>query len=432
VKSLNAKILLWCVGTLFFAFVAVTFGLSFLLPLADPKTPAPGPAPELQLAVSAYEAGGVPGLSQELDQLQREFRKKYYLIDTYGRDLVTGTDRSEFLTPLRHSQNRPSREEGSVDGLRVVVDESADGRYRLAGVRPTDQGIPRKEILAYYLGLITMILVTLYATIRIKVASPLRALAASVDRFGAGDFSIRVGSPRQDEIGDLGRSFDRMADRIETLRTAERRLLQDVSHELRTPLARMSFAAELARTAEDREAAIVRLKKEIDRLTELVGSLLQVTRVEGDSAAAIRLDDLLREVIDDCLVEAEAHGCAIDLDAAEVIVTGDRELFRRAIENVLRNAVRYTPPKSTVVVELENSRISIRDYGPGVPEEFLTKIFKPFYRVDDSRTQSTGGTGLGLAIAHRAIDLHRGRLWAENANPGLRVWIELNGTESPL
>jgi two-component system sensor histidine kinase CpxA len=107
-------------------------------------------------------------------------------------------------------------------------------------------------------------------------------------------------------------------------------------------------------------------------------------------------------------------------------------LFRRAIENVLRNAVRYTPPKSTVVVELENSRISIRDYGPGVPEEFLTKIFKPFYRVDDSRTQSTGGTGLGLAIAHRAIDLHRGRLWAENANPGLRVWIELNGTESPL
>jgi two-component system sensor histidine kinase CpxA len=425
VKSLNAKILLWCVGILICAFVAVTFGLSFLLPVADPKTPALGPAPELQLAVGAYEAGGVARLSQQLDQLQREYRRKYYLIDAHGHDLVTGTDRSEFLTPLRRTQNRPSREEGSVDGLRVVVDESADGRYRLAGVRPTDQGVPRKEILAYYLGLILVILVTLYAVIRMKVASPLRALAASVDRFGAGDFSIRVCSPRQDEIGELGRSFDRMADRIEALRTSERRLLQDVSHELRTPLARMSFAAELARTAEDRNAAIARLRKEIDRLTELVGSLLRVTRVEGDATEPVRVDDLLREVIEDCRLEAEARGCAIHLAAGELTVEGDRELLRRAIENVLRNAVRYTPEKSKVEVTLEDRRISIRDHGPGVPEDALTRIFQPFYRVDDSRTQSTGGTGLGLAIAQRAVDLHRGRLWAENANPGLRVWIEL-------
>jgi two-component system, OmpR family, sensor histidine kinase CpxA len=191
----------------------------------------------------------------------------------------------------------------------------------------------------------------------------------------------------------------------------------------------MSFAAELARTAEDREAAVARLKKEIDRLTALVGSLLQATRVEGEPASlnqeTIRMDELLREVVEDGRVEAEARGCGLVLDAPETTVTGDRELLRRAIENVLRNAVRYTPEKSTVEVKLENRRVSVRDYGPGVPEEALTRIFQPFYRVDDSRTQSTGGAGLGLAIAQRAVDLHRGRVWAENANPGLRVWMEL-------
>jgi two-component system sensor histidine kinase CpxA len=273
----------------------------------------------------------------------------------------------------------------------------------------------------------------LYGTVRMKVISPLRELTASVDRFGAGDFSVRVGATRHDEIGELGRSFDRMAERIDTLRTAERRLLQDVSHELRTPLARMSFAAELARTAEDREAAIARLKKEIDRLTALVGSLLQVTRMEGDAAGQeleeIRLEELLREVIEDCRVEAEARGCGITLEARETVVKGDRELLRRAIENVLRNAVRYTPEGSAVEVmmdvEMEKTRVSVRDHGPGVPEEALGKIFQPFYRVDDSRTHATGGAGLGLAIAQRAVELHRGRMWAENAHPGLRVWIEM-------
>jgi two-component system sensor histidine kinase CpxA len=288
-------------------------------------------------------------------------------------------------------------------------------------------------LLVYLFVVVTLMLGALYGTVRMKVISPLRKLTASVDRFGSGDFSVRVGATSHDEIGELGHSFDRMAERIEALRTAERRLLQDVSHELRTPLARMSFAAELARTAEDREAAIARLRKEIDRLTALVGSLLQVTRMHGDAVGQdleqIRLDELLREVIEDCGVEAEARGCGITIEAGEASVSGDRELLRRAIENVLRNALRYTPEKSAVEVkldvEMEKTRISVRDHGPGVPEEALEKIFQPFYRVDDSRTQATGGAGLGLAIAQRAVESHRGRVRAENANPGLRVWMEL-------
>ncbi len=197
---------------------------------------------------------------------------------------------------------------------------------------------------------------------------------------------------------------------------------------------RLSFAAELTRTATDRNAAAERLKKEIDRLTDLVGALVEVTRAEGDPSAThlepLHLGDLLRDVVEDCRVDADARGCAIGVNGdLDLTLPGDRELLRRAVENVVRNAIRYTPRGTTVDVRMENGgqtvRISVHDSGPGVPEELLPKIFQPFFRADDSRDSSTGGVGLGLAIAYRAISVHHGRLWARNENPGLCVCIEL-------
>jgi two-component system sensor histidine kinase CpxA len=285
-----------------------------------------------------------------------------------------------------------------------------------------------------YYFLILLAVALLCWILATNIASPLRGLSRVVDRFGAGDLSVRVNSTRKDEIGEVGRAFDRMAERIATLLTAERRLLQDISHELRSPLARLSFAAELARTAENRDAAIARLNKEIARLTDLVGGLIQVTRVEGDPEARntedLRLDGLLSEIVNDCRMEAEARGSHIDLDTdAEPTLRGDREVLRRAIENVLRNSIRYNPAGSSIEVKLaatsDAARIAVRDHGPGVPEDALHRIFQPFFRVDNSRDTATGGVGLGLAIASRAIGLHHGRLWAENAAPGLQVWIEL-------
>ncbi|MEJ7637514.1 MAG: histidine kinase dimerization/phospho-acceptor domain-containing protein, partial [Singulisphaera sp.] len=136
-----------------------------------------------------------------------------------------------------------------------------------------------------------------------------------VDRFGQGGLAARVGSTRKDEIGELSRAFDQMAGRIETLMTAERRLLQDVSHELRSPLARLVFAVELARTSEDRGAALDRINKDIGRLSHLVDELLQLTRAEGDPTARetepVRLDVLLRTVLEDCRLEAEAKACRL-------------------------------------------------------------------------------------------------------------------------
>jgi two-component system sensor histidine kinase CpxA len=232
----------------------------------------------------------------------------------------------------------------------------------------------------------------------------------------------------------LARTFDQMANRIETLLTAERRLLQDISHELRSPLARLSFAVELARTSPDREGTIARVNKEIERLTELIGSLIQVTRAEGDSAARnvepLQIADLVKELIEDGAMEAHARDCHLILKGSkDVVLHCDRELLRRALENILRNAIRHAPDGSDIEVTLDNSAacasISVRDYGPGVPAEALTAIFRPFFRVDNSRTSATGGMGLGLAIAERAIRVHHGNLWAENADPGLRVCVDL-------
>jgi signal transduction histidine kinase len=177
-----------------------------------------------------------------------------------------------------------------------------------------------------------------------------------------------------------------------------------------------------------------RIQKEADRLNALVGELLQVTRAEGDPSQQVnepvRLDELLTAVVYDTSIEAQAKRCELALRAAEPLAAlGDEELLRRAIENVIRNGIRYAPDGTTIEIELLRSgasaRVAVRDYGPGVPDESLTRIFDAFYRVDSDRNRSSGGVGLGLAIARRAIELHKGTLRAENAQPGLRVNIEL-------
>jgi len=168
-------------------------------------------------------------------------------------------------------------------------------------------------------------------------------LTRAVERFGAGDLTARAGSHRRDEIGELGRAFDTMAERISTLLAAERRLLQDVSHELRTPLARISFAAAVTCDGKESGEAQEILRKEIRRLSDLVGALLQVTRAEGDAASArlepLDLDDVVAEVVQDCWLDSDMRDCHIVFDRRRgVFIDGDREVLRRAVENVVLNA----------------------------------------------------------------------------------------------
>lgn len=427
-RSVYLKILVWCFATLLISLGAFLMVTRFVAgAAARGKFITDVHALQTAEAEQAYDAGGSAALAAYLSRLHQFLRERDIVTDAQGKDLVTGEDRTALLKLARPITEPPRQAQGQM----VFVTNSDDGRIRL--ISTIDPPIGIANLFPYYV-LILAAVALLCWILAVNIGSPLRELALAVDRFGRGDLSVRLKSRRKDEIGDLSRAFDRMAERIGTLMTGERRLLQDVSHELRSPLARLSFAAELVRTAADRDVAVERMKKEIDRLTDLVGTLVDVTRAEGDPSAArlepLRLGDLLREVVADCHIYADARGCGINMrDEADATLRADRELLRRAVENVMRNAIRYTPQGASVDVRTERDgetvRISVRDTGPGVPEELLPKIFQPFFRVDDSRDSSTGGVGLGLAIAYRAVSVHHGRLWAQNANPGLNVWIEL-------
>jgi len=309
---------------------------------------------------------------------------------------------------------------------------SDDGRYWFFFIVPRTSLAPSFLTPEHLFFLAAAVLLCNW--LALHLTSPVRALRKAVERFGGGDCTARVGSTRRDELAQVANTFGRMAGRIETLLAAERRLLLDISPELRSPLARLGVAVELARSGEDLEAALNRMQKESDRLNALLNLLLQVTRAEGDPRSLrrehVRLDEPVQQLVDDCAIEASARGCQFHYQSGDAVtVEGDAELLRRAMENVIRNAIRYSPPGTGVEISLARRNgtavVDVRDHGPGVPEETLPRLFDAFYRVEKSRDTTSRGIGLGLSIARRAIELHKGAIRARNAQPGLEVEMEL-------
>lgn len=427
-RSIFVKILLWFFATLVVCLAGSTITNQFRNRFAPGRHDFFSRSLSLQVSEArhAYETGGAPALQQYFTRLDTFFPGAHALVNQNGVDLVTGKNRSAELSKVG-----PHWSPGSESRMTIAW-PSRDGKYRLVIDSPTPAG-PWSP-LPYYLWIVVATVVFCYI-LAVQLASPLRTLEQTVERFGRGDLAVRASASRRDEFGKLARAFNVMADRIETLLTAERRLLQDVSHELRSPLARLEFAVELARTSADRDRSLDRIKKEAERLSTLVSELLQVTRAESDPESRnldeITLANLVRDVVEDSAVESQAHNCRLRFSSSEpVSINGDRELLRRAIENVVRNAIRYAPEGTAVEVKLERkpgrALISVRDYGPGVPEESLSSLFKPFFRVEADRNRDRGGgVGLGLSIAERAVLVHQGLIRARNAQPGLLVEIEL-------
>ena len=272
------------------------------------------------------------------------------------------------------------------------------------------------------------------------ITSPLFELRRAAGTIAAGNLSARVPenvSNRPDEIGELGRDFDRMAERLESLVNGHKRLLGDVSHELRSPLSRLLVAMGLARkaNAEEMPELLDRIALEARRLDNLIGQLLTLSRIENEShttaASSVDLTALVHEVVNDADFEARAHSRRVSvISFEECAVSGSEELLRSAVENVARNAVRFTPEGTAVEVSIRRTGnravIRVRDMGPGVPNAMLSEIFLPFRRVQKGHETRNEGSGLGLAIAYRAVAATGGKIGATNAaDGGLIVEIEL-------
>jgi len=405
----------------------------------------------LNEAVQAYQNGGDESARKYLRSIHESAHVRLFVFDDQGRDLF-GHKASPWIEieKVRKGETRTADSFWGRLGPMQFLRESevlADGRrYTLVIELPPQQhtlfgpnGIPGLWVL---IGIVSSGLVC-YILAR-YLTSPIVRLREATQKLAAGDLSARAGvspSRRHDEMAQLVRDFDRMAERIESLMTAQSRLLTDISHELRSPLARLNVALELARQRSGPEAqsALERIEREATRLNGLIQELLTIARLAGSEGSVprspVQLEQLIQEIARDAEFEAQNHDCHVEVSVVDdCVVIGSPALLHSAIENVVRNAVHYTEQSTEVEIRLEEGQgtlgseavIRVTDSGPGVPEDALDKIFQPFYRIDDARGRQTGGVGLGLAITERAVRLHGGAVKAANRpQGGLIVEIRL-------
>jgi signal transduction histidine kinase len=403
----------------------------------------------LNEAVDAYQTGGENKLRDYLHNLNDTQHGRSVLFNEQGA--LTGRSvRPQFVETMNGKRHTADTFLGRINPhfqmLKTSMTGSDGHTYTLVTELPPGQnamfgpnGVPGLGILIGILvsGLVCYLLAQF-------LTSPILLLRQATQKLASGDLSARAGgraSRGGDEISQLVRDFDLMAEQIEKLVNAQSRLLKDISHELRSPLARLTVALELARqrTGPEAQSALARISLESARMNELIGSLMTVARLDSGAGslrkAPVQLESLIEEVARDAAFEAQSRNCQVEAEILdELPVLGDPALLRSAIENVVRNATRYTADGTTVNIRAERAQsgptaeavIRVSDSGPGVPEESLDKIFQPFYRIDDARGRSTGGVGLGLAITDQAIRLHGGSVKASNLpEGGLGIEIRL-------
>src|SRR5216684_4672025 len=419
-------------------------------------------------AVNAYQSGGERGAHDYLEELLHTQHVRAFVFDPSGHELA-GRQVPPWIEDIRQGvlphggapHGGLPHHHGWIDSLlpdRIIRQAlTLDGkRYTLVLELPPGPRVffGPHEIPGLGIAIAVITSGLMCYLLAWSMTSPVTRLRKAAQSLAAGDLSARTGAPvsgRRDEMTELMRDFDRMAERIEGLVDSQSRLLKDVSHELRSPLARLSVALGLARQrgTPEVEASLNRIELEADRLNQLIQRLLTISRLEsgtdGLRKTTLSLRELVEQVAHDAEYENPGRSCRVTspadvpadrpADAAdEFLVAADSNLLRSALENVIRNATRYTAEGTTVEVRLERQQaangeeivVRVLDSGPGVPDESLQKIFEPFYRLDDARNRQTGGAGLGLSIADRAIRLHGGQLRASNRKEGgLEVEIRI-------
>jgi two-component system, OmpR family, sensor histidine kinase CpxA len=399
------------------------------------------------IAIEELERGGAPAASAYLSGLEHETRLRACLFDMQWQP-IAGRDCETFSDMRRRPPGKLSPQVAVRYGLvrvALTLPDSAGHQYIFATELPAGPRAafgPDRPAIALRFGVAFIVsgficyLLTLYLT------TPILRLREAAQKIAAGDLSTRAPESeerRHDELGALVRDFNFMADRIGELISRQRQLIYDISHELRSPLARIHVALDLGRERKGDDPAFDHMERDLERLNETIGRLLTLAKLDTNPQAAtmepLDLTEVTAQVLRDAGFEAQARNVTVSLQAEERCrVRGNAQLLHSAIENVVRNAIRYTDPGTQVEVVLHGDRsngisqvsLSVRDHGPGVPEAELASIFRPFYRVAEARDRQSGGVGLGLAIAERVIQAHSGTIRAENVAPhGLRIEILL-------
>jgi two-component system sensor histidine kinase CpxA len=408
--------------------------------------------------IDAFERHDTAEMKSRIQQLEKHFGFSVFLFDSSGHE-IQGIQPPEsvnkFLQHNRGKRRASQTDENTALELDSFVSQSGQiytgvgqahighspigrgpggswlPRFPPWRFRPTDWSfLAASGLIAFFLS---------YALTR-----PIVRLRTAAQRLASGDLSARApdigGLGKSDEVANLTHDFNIMAERIEHLVSAQRTLISDISHELRSPLARLSVALGLARQRTPAEAHewLDRIENEEIKLNALISQLLDLSRFESDLASkkgdSIDLAEIAHNVVEDANFEASLRNCRVVLraDTRAYRVRGKEKLLQSALENVVRNALRYTAEGTDIEIVLEEElhqgkrwhRLTVSDSGPGLPEEELEKVFRPFYRSDGARTRETGGVGLGLAIARRAIEAHGGTIVASNRDTsGLCVEI---------
>jgi len=443
------RTLFWKIFLSFWAVVAVSISGSLFF---RPDVPLPAWqnlvsdafAIQAQDLVQAYESGGEPELGDYIQRLRQGSYDQVFLLDAGGNDL-----NGQEVTPQARDIAARAAAHGKVKFIRLgnsallaeLVISKANTRYVAVCRLSRAPGVPGPPLLRGLAVAMAISGIVCFWLAR-YLSAPIVRLRNAAQEVAGGNLAARAGKQithRHDEIAELVRDFDKMAAQIESLMCAQKRLISDVSHEFRSPLTRINLAAELIRNVDGLavKTAIARIEQETKRLNGMISNLLTLSKIDACESVAdtktIDVADLLQQIVADADFEARLRNCRVVLHSSEdCTVAGSPELLRSAVENAIRNAIRYTAEHTEVEVCLtceannaaSTAMIAVRDHGPGVPETSLDDLFRPFFRLDESRERSTGGVGLGLAIAQRAVRFHGGEIKAQNhSGGGLEVMI---------
>ncbi|MFT4113249.1 ATP-binding protein [Silvibacterium sp.] len=447
----------------FLSFWVITCGIFIAATLLSPQDD-PGSPGEVRSAldlsadalattsIAQYREHGCAGLAP--------LGKESTFADSNGNPICAPPFEKPVAELLRQTRKEGHPVSLRADGIWVQVRQVSIGnneRYYLVQ-RISGEHRPWWPHLPVVAIPVSLLVTFLFAYI---LTRPVRALRLAFRRFSAGDMDVRLDVPpsRWKDFGGadvrtLMIDFNHMADRVKELVEAQKLLIRDISHELRSPLARLQVALELAREeAPESTGLLDRVGVEADRLNALIGETLRLSLMESlrqpPSDETFALGEIFALLLPDMRFEAEARGSRVVYSSAcdAVMLRGQGEMLRRALENIVRNAIRYTPAGGTVEIAATCDAhagnplgvstatpipiwidIVIADRGPGIPEQYLSDIFRPFYRVDMAREGTTGGFGVGLAIAERAVHLHSGSIRVENRRGGgLSVIVQLPG-----